>query len=197
MITIPDEGPINFGLDAVPEDKVSGIAGLVKALKSAEEKVANIQIALEEATAAMNEIACNQLPAAMQELGWRDITLLDGTKLEIKTEYHPGLSEKNRAAVFAWLRANNCDSIIKRYLAVRFGKGEDQAAETLKAALKKLLPDDMPIEDKSDIHSSTLKAFVRERMTREADQRAEGVEPPNPFPAETFGVFVINRAVLK
>ena len=203
MINVPDDPvqPIHFALDELPADRLSEISALVRAQREAEAKVTAAEEALKAAQAALNEIALNQLPAAMAELGFSTLELLDGTKLRIRHEVNPGslsaMTEPERNAIFAWLRAHDCDSLIKRLVALKFGKGEDKLANEAKALLRKVLPEEIPIEDRADIHFQTLKAFCTERIRREEEAAAEGRSVEEPFPRELFKVFVINRAVLK
>jgi hypothetical protein len=127
----------------------------------------------------------NDLPEAMEEEGVIEFTLEDGRKVLIATSYHAAISEANEVSAFRWLRDNGFDAIIKRNVSLEFGRGEDELAAKYVDWLNKHYPD-RTFKDKSSVHHSTLKAFVRER-----------IEAGEDIPLDVFGVFVRNYAAIK
>ena len=75
------------------------------------------------------------------------------------------------------------DDIIKNTVSCVFGRGEDsQAEEFLKIAAEQ----GVPAAQKEEVHPSTLKAFVKER-----------VEVGDEFPMDLFGAYVGQRENIK
>lgn len=116
------------------------------------------------------------LPTAMLELGLESVTLEDGSKIGISTDYYAEIPKARAHEAFAWLRAHNYDSIIKNEIKAMFGKGEDALATAMVqfAASKQI-----DISTKQAVHPQTLKAFVREKA-----------EAGSPVPDDLFGVFI-------
>jgi hypothetical protein len=190
---------IDFSSDveALPADKLAQVAELARKLREQKLFVADLEQQLENAKAVFVNIEQVLLPAAMTEIGMKGLTLSSGAELEIKREYHPGLTEETELAAFQWLRANQYEEIIKRNIIVQFGKGDDKLATQLLDLIKKKIPATTPLVDKAAIHYQTLKAFCKNRLEEEAEEAAEDPEFVPSFPKELFGVHVIDRAVIK
>lgn len=122
------------------------------------------------------------VPNMMSELEINSFELDNGYKVSIKDSYFASIPEANVYACFEWLRQNNLDGIIKTVVAANFGKGEDQEA---KKVLDMLTEAGVVADVKSTIHPQTLKAFVKERITK-------GLE----FDLELFGAYVVKTTVI-
>lgn len=117
-----------------------------------------------------------ELPAAMTDAGLESFTLSGGWKLELSVYYMASIPTgerlkgdkltaalAKRSAWFHWLRSNNHDSIIKREIIAKFGKGDDKAAGRLKQYLLENFPM-YDVADRESVHAGTLGAFVKEQM---------------------------------
>lgn len=122
------------------------------------------------------------VPNMMAELEIESFTLDNGYKVSIKDSYLASIPEANLYACFEWLRQNNLDGIIKTVVAANFGKGEDQEAQKV---LDMLTEAGIVADVKSTIHPQTLKAFVKERITK-------GLE----FDLDLFGASVVKTTVI-
>lgn len=179
---------IDFTPDAAKppsNDQLGEISALARELIEKQQAVAKKESELKAAKEEQRIIEEDRLPTAMQAIGMKEFTLADGTTIEVKTEYHSNIAKAMRNAAFAWLRENNFDALIKRVIAVKFGKGEDTQADDFLALVKKQLPADTQLSDDESVHPQTLKAFVKECITEGTD-----------LPRDVFGVHEINRAVL-
>jgi hypothetical protein len=96
---------------------------------------------------------------------------------------HASIPAARKDEAFSWLRENALDDIIKNDVTVSFGKGQDNIAGDL---VGKLEQDGFNTSQKTYVHSSTLKAFVRERF-----------ENGKPIDLDMFGAFVANAAEIK
>ncbi len=152
--------------------------------------VKKIQVQIEEATTKLSQLTGLQtklvevdIPEAMKAIGMKSFTLDDGRVVAVEVNSYPSYSNENEAAVFAWLRKNGHESIIKNVLNVRFGKGDDAKAAALeKFIMSKKFSD---WEKKESIHAGTFKAFVREQL-------AEGKKLP-----KQIAIFDKSIAVIK
>jgi hypothetical protein len=109
----------------------------------------------------------------------KSITLSSGSKVSIQEVYKAHISEENKPDVFAWLRENGFDDIIKNDIVVTFGRGEEDNATELYQRLRD--EGQAPVQ-KSGVHPSTLKAFVKEQINKGAN-----------LPRDKFGVYVTNK----
>lgn len=125
-------------------------------------------------------VSDRELPAAIAETGLAGFTLTNGRKVSIKTEVFAAITEERAAKAFAWLRENKFGSLIKNVISVEFGKGEDEKA--LEAATILAEAGFQP-QQKEGVHPMTLKAFLREQLSK-----------GNDVPLELFGAFIIDRA---
>ena len=107
----------------------------------------------------------------------------DGSTVEVKPTYGASILVDNRPQAYEWLRENGYDDIIKNNVICSFGRGEDDKASAFKAFAAK---EGYVANQKTEIHSQTLRAFVKER-----------VEAGDAFPMELFGAWVGQRAVIK
>jgi len=89
-----------------------------------------------------------------------------------------------------WLRDNEHEGLLKRFLTYEFKKGQDWLAERIKqAVIRELLSveaetrkwPDIDASDEVTVHHMTLKSWAKEM--RESN-------PPIDFPAETLGLFI-------
>lgn len=128
----------------------------------------------------------NDIPEAMDAADIREFKLGDGRVVSIEESYHAKIPEGRRRAAFRWLRAHGHNGIIKRIIALNFGKGDDELAEAFVNWIKTKENLVDRVSDKEDVHHSTLKAFVKE-------MKEQGVD----FPDEDFGVYVRRFAKIK
>lgn len=140
-----------------------------------EDVVAELEATLKGKKEELRQVTENDLPEAMEALGITEFRLADGRRVKIQEEVHASIPKSEEARAFAWLREQGYDSIIKRDVVVKFGKGEDELAEGL---VNLLSEEGFNPDAKTSIHHSTLKSFVKDCLR-------EGIE----LPQELFGIF--------
>lgn len=148
---------------------------LEKYIKQHEEKL--IQLKEEH-----RKLSQETLPNMMAEIGLMSFKLADGSEIGIADMYYAKIPEDNYAA-FQWLRENDMDGIIKTQVTLNFGKGEDEELQKIEKLLQEAGV--MPVV-KSTVHHSTLKAFVKEQLTKGA-----------PIPLDAFGAGSFRASVVK
>lgn len=122
------------------------------------------------------------LPEAMQRIGLRDFTTDHGQCISIETHYAASITEARKDDAFAWLRDHGHGALIKRNVAVQFGKGEDAKAITFLELIRNYYPQ-QATTDKTSVHPQTLKAFVKTELEGGRD-----------VPFDLLGVHIVQKA---
>lgn len=166
------------------ESKTLGkVAELAKAIRLKEQVLELLEQQAKDTRQELLKLTDQDLPGLMQELGLQSFTLDDGSKVEIKATYGGHIKVEDRPEAFSWLRDHGHGDIIKNTVSVLFASGEDSKASALLGELSSM---GYAPEQKEDVHSSTLKAWVKER-----------VELGEAFPMHLFGAWVGQRAAIK
>ena len=165
----------NAGLDTV--------AGLARKIKYQQDKVERLDRELKDEKQALLKLTDEDLPSTMADLGLSRFSLDDGSTVEVKPTYGASILVKDRPAAYDWLRDNGFDDIIKNVISCQFGRGEDDQASAFHAFASQ---QGYPADQNESIHSSTLKAFVKER-----------IETGEDFPHTLFGAYVGQRAIIR
>lgn len=166
----------------ITDADLKSVSDLIQAQSELEKQIESTTKTLGELSDRFRKVSEQLIPDAMAALGLDELKMSDGTKVKVDTYYAASIPADSQSAAFAWLRSSNNDSIIKRDVVCKFGKGEDDKAAQL---TKKLAELGFTYMDKSYVHPMTLKSFVR-----------ENIESGKSFPSELFGVFVGKRTKL-
>jgi len=159
---------------------LSSVAEIARAVRNHEDLVNNLEDQLKAAKRELLKLTDEDLPAMLQELGLNSFELEDGSKVTVRPTYGAHIKAENRETAYGWLRANGFDDIIKNTVSCNFGRGEDQEAAEFIDYAQGL---GYAAEQKTEVHPSTLKAWVKER-----------VQNGETFPMELFGAFIGQRA---
>jgi|TARA_R110000782_G_scaffold7051_5_gene23841 hypothetical protein len=170
-------------LDKLDHNGTVTVASLARQISDKERVVAALEDDLKNEKKALLVLTDQDMPALMAEIGISSLTLDDGSVVKVSQTYGASILVANRDSAFQWLRENGYDDIIKNTVLCQFGRGDDEAALSFAhlAADNGYSP-----EQKTEVHSQTLRAFVKER-----------VEKGDDFPMELFGAFVGQRATIK
>ena len=170
-------------VEAVSDGGLQSVADLARAVRDKEALISELEGKLKEENRELLKLTDEDLPALLLEFGITKFELEDGSKIEVRPTYGAHIKAENKPAAFGWLRDNDFGDIIKNTVACNFGRGEDGAANRFIETAQRM---GYSPEQKTDVHSSTLKAWVKER-----------VEQGEEFPMELFGAFVGQRATIK
>lgn len=170
-------------LERFDGEGLKSVGKLARRIREAEEIIKQSEDFLKEKKKELLKLTDEDLPSVLQEMGVSSFTLDDGSKVEIKPLYAGHISVNNKEAAFEWLRNNGHDDIIKNVVSCQFGRGEDGKAEEFYAIAS---AKGYVAQQKQDVHASTLKAWIRERVENGED-----------FPMETFGAYISQRASIK
>lgn len=164
----------------ISDEALRGVADLADKQVKSEKRINDLSLLLEAEQAILRDLVEVKLPDMMLEIGLESFVLSDGTSIRIEKFYAAKIPDDKRQEAFEWLRGNGHESLIKRAISCKFGKGQDALASKVIAALAKLK---VAAEDKESVHPQTLKAFVREQ-----------IEEGKALPTDLLGVYVGNRA---
>ena len=158
------------------------LCDLVRALRNVEKQIDDAETHLKTLKQEKHKLSVENIPALMDEMGMERIDV-DGLTVERKMMVHASIPQDRKEEAFAWLRSNGLDDIIKNDITCSFGKGEDNMAGDVVGMLKERGFDP---KTKTHVHPSTLKAFVKERVT-------DG----KPIDLDMFGAFIANAAQIR
>lgn len=169
-------------VEAVDQSGLKSIAGIARAVRDQEDLVQRLESDLKAAKKSLLKLTDEDLPAMLLELGLSSFELDDGSKVTVRPTYGAHIKADNKETAFDWLRANDYGDLIKNTVSCQFGRGEDHEAVEFMEYAQKL---GYAAEQKTDVHPSTLKAWVKER-----------VQNGDEFPMELFGAFIGQRATI-
>ncbi len=174
-----DEGDALAGINTGTGQQLSS---LVRELRKVEDQISDAEEHIKELKSQKQTLSLDSIPALMDEMGV-DRVDVDGLAVSRKLIVYASIPKDRKEEAFSWLRENNCDDIIKNDVTCSFGKGEDNVAGDVVGLLedKGFNP-----QTKTHVHPSTLKAFVKERVTG-----------GKPIDLDMFGAFVNNAAEIK
>jgi sulfur transfer complex TusBCD TusB component (DsrH family) len=133
----------------------------------------------------LNAMRFDQLPSLMLEAGLASLGLTDGSTVSVE-DYIQGSLPKDpvqRAAGIIVLEQSGGEALIRNQVVAQFEKREHNKAL---AVAQELQARGLQVRVEQDVHHSTLKAFVREKLRR-GEQIAY----------EKLGIFVGRRATIK
>jgi hypothetical protein len=172
------------GVEKLGDDKLSSVSQLAEKLRLQTELVDGLEQSLKDAKQTLYKLRDDILPTALQELGLTGLSLADGSKVTVKPVYGGHISEANKEPAHQWLRDNGFGDIIKNTVSCQFGKGEDEQAAQF---YEELTRQGLVVNQKTEVHASTLKAWVRERVE---DGKTD-------FPMDLFGAYVGQQAKIE
>lgn len=174
-----DEGEALSSIDTSTGRQLSD---LVRKLRNVESQISDAEQHLKALKSEKHKLSVENIPALMDEMGVERLDV-DGVTVTRKMMVHASIPVDRREEAYAWLRSEGLDDIIKNDVTLSFGKGEDNVAGDVVGMLRERGFDP---DTKTHIHPSTLKAFVKERVT-------DG----KPIDLDMFGAFIANAAEIK
>ena len=121
------------------------------------------------------------LPELFDSLGLAEITLQDGSQIQVKDDFKGGdLTDPDG---IAWLAEHGHSDIVKKNVVCAFTKGEYETAE---AAFKLLQESGYDPQSQERVHHQTLKAAIRKML-----------EAGDEVPYETLKVFHLRKTIYR
>ena len=169
-------------LGSVDTQTGSQLSQLVRNLRNVEQQIEDAENHLKALKAEKHRLSVENIPQLMDEMGVERLDV-DGVTVERKMIVSASIPAARKDEAFSWLRDNGLDDIIKNDVTCSFGKGEDNIAGDVVGLLRERGFDP---KTKTHVHPSTLKAFVKERVT-------DG----KPIDLDMFGAFISNAAQIR
>lgn len=158
------------------------LSDLVRKLRNVESQIEDAEQHLKSLKQEKHKLSVENIPVLMDEMGVERLDV-DGVTVSRKMIVHASIPVDRREEAFSWLRDNGLDDIIKNDVTCSFGKGEDNVAGDVIGILQERGFDP---KTKTHVHPSTLKAFVKERVT-------DG----KPIDLDMFGAYINNAAEIR
>jgi hypothetical protein len=158
------------------------LSSLVRNLRNVEQQIEDAEEHLKALKQEKHKLSVENIPALMDEMGVERLDV-DGVTVERKMIVSASIPAARKEEAFDWLRTNGLDDIIKNDVTCSFGKGEDNVAGDVVGLLQERGFDP---KTKTHVHPSTLKAFVKERIT-------DG----KPIDLDLFGAYINNSAEIR
>jgi len=177
------EETIASSVEKIDQQGLQTVAELARRIRDHEAQIENLEQLAKSLKKELLKFTDEDMPAMLAEIGISSFALDDGSTVQVKQMYGASILVNNRPQAYDWLRENGYDDIIKNTVLCQFGRGEDDQAAAFSAFAEK---EGFVPTQKTEIHSQTLRAFVKERC-----------EAGEEFPMELFGAYVGQRAVIK
>lgn len=159
-----------------PQTQLKALSDLAEEQRRLEQKIANMEEDLKKLQEEHKAIAEGRLPEMMEELNLTEFKTRSGLEIKLAEQIFAAISKENAPMAFSWLDENGYSKLIKRSFTVKFGKEEEAWANKFAADLRRRKKP-VNVEEKKEVHHSTLKAFVKEELENGTD-----------LPVELFGV---------
>tara|TARA_R100001126_G_scaffold81797_2_gene50155 strand:- start:607 stop:1158 length:552 start_codon:yes stop_codon:yes gene_type:complete len=164
---------IDTGMSSDIAESCNKLLDIQKKISTAEEemkKLKEVETTLSEQT----------IPNLMQQAGISMLKLADGSSVEVKPFYSARIPASKSEQAFDWLRENGHGDMIKNQVSLEFGMRQDNEA---KALVEELKQKGLAVQQKTSVHPSTLRGFVREQIQ----------DLGKDVPAELFGTYIANK----
>jgi hypothetical protein len=169
-------------LSSVNTETGKTLSSLVKQLRSVEMQIEDAESHLKALKQEKHKLSVENIPAVMDEMGVERVDV-EGLTVARKMMVHASIPVARKEEAFEWLRQHGLDDIIKNDVTCSFGKGQDNLAGDVVGLLEERGFDP---KTKTHVHPSTLKAFIKERVT-------DG----KPIDLDMFGAFIANAAEIR
>ena len=164
---------IDTGMSSDIAESCNKLLETQKQIESAEEelkKLKDVETTLSEQT----------IPNLMQKAGVELIKLEGGVSVEVKPFFSARIPASKSEEAFQWLRDNGHGDLIKNQVSLEFGMKQDNEAKSI---IEELKSKGLPVKQKTTVHPSSLRGFVREQIQ----------DLGKDVPAELFGTYVANK----
>lgn len=161
-----DEDFLNDIADAAEGEKAGAadLAALVERcneMAKLEGELARLEEKAAEVKKQMNELAINQIPKMMHDVGIRSVELADRRVVKIDSDLKASLPKKRSDEVMAYVREHGGSDIIKKNIEIDIGRGGDNVVASILAEATKLGLDAKVGET---IAAPTYAKWIRDRL---------------------------------
>lgn len=170
-------------MSAPEQDTLRALVALCSELSSVTRQLAAAEDQVKLLKRQQDQIAREDIPGVMHELGVTQLQLDDGSTIQLNSTFHCGISAARKEAAHRWLIERGFGGLIRTRVVADFGRGERDAAMTVAATISEAVGRDATVEE--SVHPQTLRSFLRERL-------AAG----DAIPTDLFGLQPFEEAVV-
>tara|TARA_E500000318_G_scaffold92869_1_gene91754 strand:- start:471 stop:1022 length:552 start_codon:yes stop_codon:yes gene_type:complete len=156
------------------------IAKSCKELLETQKKILTAEAEVKKLKEVETTLSEQTIPNLMQQAGISMLKLADGSSVEVKPFYSARIPASKSDEAFDWLRDNGHGDLIKNQVSLEFGMKQDNEAKSI---IEELKAKGLPVKQKTSVHPSSLRGFVREQIQ----------DLGKDVPAELFGTYVANK----
>lgn len=169
---------------ATNQDDVLGkISKLADNMHALDKEIAEKNLELKKTIDARRQIAEEQLPELFAEVGISEIKTKSGLPLKLTNKVHTNIAKDRKPKAIAWLDENGQGGMVKRKVVIDFDKTQEKKVKALLRLIGKGWPNH---RTELDVHSSTVKAFVKKRL-----------ESGENIPKDIFGIHCVDVVEIK
>ncbi len=165
------------------ETGLSRVSELVRKQIALEKRVEDIEEELKAAKENLRQIAEQDLPNALHEMGMKEVKMEDGSVVSVSNFYNVSIPKDKTEEAFDWLRLNGHGDLVKNVVSATFGRAEDNRAKDL---IGKLSDEGYAVAQKQWVEPMTLKAFAKEQVEQGSD-----------IPTDLFGLYIGEKAKIR
>jgi hypothetical protein len=150
------------------DEGMSRLSALVQRQLDLEDEIGKQENVLQDLNVDLTRVRTDLIPSLMKELGFKKVTAENGAEVEIKPIVNATVPQDSarKEQALEWLRSVGLGDLIKNQVSAVFGRGEDDLANRVSAAISQMGVD---VERKISVSPQSLSAAVRQR-------RSEGKE---------------------
>ena len=163
----------------VNSDSTSRLSDLIRKRLAVDVEIENTERYLKDLKYKASKISTEDIPMLMEEMGVESLEV-DGHKIKVSPFVHARIADDKKEEAFAFLRSIGEGDIIKNEVTVGFSSGQDNVAGSF---VEDLRSQGMDPAQKTYVHPSTLRAWVKNRVTSGKN-----------LDFDTFGVYMGNEA---
>lgn len=171
------------GVSKMKEGSLSQVSQLVRKQIALEKRVEDLEEELKLAKENLRQVAEQDLPMALHEIGMKEVKMDDGSVVSVSNFYNVSIPKDKTDQAFDWLRTNGHGDLVKNVVSATFGRAEDNVAKDL---IGKLSDEGYNVSQKQWVEPMTLKAFAKEQVEQGSD-----------IPTDLFGLYIGEKAKVR
>lgn len=171
------------GVSKMREGSLSQVSQLVRKQIALEKRVEDLEEELKLAKENLRQVAEQDLPMALHEIGMKEVKMDDGSVVSVSNFYNVSIPKDKTDQAFDWLRTNGHGDLVKNVVSATFGRAEDNVAKDL---IGKLSDEGYNVSQKQWVEPMTLKAFAKEQVEQGTD-----------IPTDLFGLYIGEKAKVR
>ena len=169
---------------AVNDERLTQLSALATKQLLIEEAILTTEVRLDSLKKNLKMVSEVAIPDLMVQIGMSEFTLTNGASIKVKPFYAGRIDDENREEASAWLTENGHGALIKKTLALDFGKADGIDWKKVIADISATINEEIDVDIKLNqgVHHATLNAFIKEQ-----------IEAGNKFPLALFKAFIGNK----